>query len=257
VVPWPDQPIPGLLCGYTVRHSEGHSEPPFASLNLSWKTGDAKSAVFANRRLVERKLGISDRAVIGGRLTHGDTIVVFGRSLPVPFITRGFDDWPVFDGDAAVSDIPGLVLVMTYADCVPIVLYDPARPAIALVHAGWRGTALQIASKAAAALNRTFSADLSQVRAYIGPSIGGCCYEVGQDVHERLCGAYGARTSLFTEHGRVALDEANRQDLLAAGLFKSNIEVSGLCTSCRTDLFFSHRREHGATGRFGVFVGLI
>lgn len=174
----------------------------------------------------------------------------------MPAVSReGPLQWPLFDADGAVSDVPGLMIVMTFADCVPVLLWDPNRGACGFVHAGWRGTALRVASSAVNAMVAEFDVDPRNIRAVIGPSIGPCCYEVGDDVWNTMAHAYPTLEAR-PDHDRLDLWKSNRQDLLSAGLADTHIETSGTCTSCHTDRFFSHRAEGGQTGRFGACIGL-
>lgn len=160
-----------------------------------------------------------------------------------------------FLADAAVSNVPGLILAMTFADCVPIFLWDEEHAACGIVHAGWRGTALQVASTAVVTMSAVFGSRPAAMRAGIGPSIGPCCYFVGPEVVAAVSASYPAHAGVIVD-GKLDLRKTNYFDLVAAGLSGSNIETSGICTSCRTDLFFSHRAESGITGRFGGGIGL-
>lgn len=138
--------------------------------------------------------------------------------------------------------------------------FDPVNRAIGIAHAGWRGTADRIGSIAANHMHETFGSQTAELIAAIGPSIGPCCYAVGPDVVPEIEHAYGGMTkNLVSEaNGRQMLDlwHANEADLLSAGLREENIELAGLCTSCRQDVFFSHRAEQGRAGRFGALIAL-
>lgn len=148
-------------------------------------------------------------------------------------------------GDALVTETPGLLLEVRTADCIPILLMDPVRRAVAAVHAGWRGTAAQITAKTAALLQERFGC--RDLQAAIGPGIEACCFEVGPDVAER-----------FGAAGRVRLDlvERNRAQLLAAGVAKEAIFRVGECTRCGADLYHSWRRDREAAGRMASAIGL-
>src|SRR5262249_9448876 len=159
---------------------------------------------------------------------------------------------------AIVTDRPGLPLSMRFADCVPVLLYDPVHPAIGLVHAGWRGTMSDVVGAAVQKMSDTFGTRPADIQAGIGPSIGPECYQVGAEVVEATCAAFGDSDGLVhhAADGSAYLDlwEANRRALERAGI--RQIEISGLCTACHTDEFFSHRAEHGRTGRFGAVIAL-
>jgi YfiH family protein len=160
--------------------------------------------------------------------------------------------------DALISDTPGVYLMLRFADCVPVLFYDPVRRAVGLAHAGWRGTVEKIGQATVQAMVETFGCRPVDILAGIGPSIGPCCYEVGDEVVEAARAAFPVAPHLVDRraNGRDHLDlwEANRHQLVARGLAK--VEVSGLCTACRTDEWFSHRAERGRTGRLGAVIGL-
>jgi YfiH family protein len=160
--------------------------------------------------------------------------------------------------DALVTDAPGVYLMLRFADCVPVLFHDPVRRAVGLAHAGWRGTVACIARETVRQMVETFGCRPADIRAGIGASIGPCCYEVGDDVVEAVRKAFPGVSHLLRRQtsGRCHLDlwAANRHQLALEGL--SEIEVSGFCTACRTDEWFSHRAEKGRTGRHGVVIGL-
>ena len=149
--------------------------------------------------------------------------------------------------------------MLRFADCTPIMFYDPHSHVIALTHAGWRGTVLGIAQATVRSMIDAFSSDPSQIIAGIGPAIGPCCFAVGNDVAERFHSQF-PEAGLFVKKSEtgfvVNLSEANRLQLISRGCSEDHIETSGLCTACRSDMFFSHRREQGETGRFGLLAGL-
>ncbi len=238
------------FAGGVAGRGGGISSGPFASLNLSVKTGDQEAIVRENRRRFLHALEADDYSVSFGRLEHGCNVAVFDDG------SMGSDVPELFDGDAAVSSVPGLLLVMTFADCVPILLWDAERRVCGLAHAGWRGTALRVASATVRVMRDHFGCDPASVSALIGPSIGPCCYTVGAEVVSQFQDGYGEAASRLLDGGRLDLWESNRLDLQSAGVTSSSIEVTGICTSCRKDLFFSHRAEQGLTGRFGAAIGV-
>jgi YfiH family protein len=147
---------------------------------------------------------------------------------------------------------------MNYADCAPIFLYDPVHKAIGLGHAGWLGTVVDLPGAMVRAMQQAFGSEPAQLMAGIGPCIGVCCYEVDEPVIGRVYEAFAQPEKLLVKqtHGsqpHFDLPQANHMNLSRAGV--QQIELSGLCTACRTDLFFSHRKELGKTGRFGtIFI---
>lgn len=246
----------GLIHGVADRKG-GVSPQPFASLNLSIKTGDEASRVWANRQRFERIMGVHGRRVLFGRLQHGDQVAVFkvGDVIP-PLSQSDSQGWPTFEADAAVTNVPGLAIVMTFADCVPILLWDPDHQVCAMAHAGWRGTALRIASTTVRSMVDVFGTRPGNVRAAIGPSIGPCCYSVGDEVRAAFTEGFGRESRRFFLNSNLDLWAANRHDLGSTGITDGHIETSAACTSCQNDAFFSHRAEAGRTGRFGAFIGV-
>ena len=150
-------------------------------------------------------------------------------------------------GDALLEDRPGSVIAIKTADCMPILLVDDAHRAVAAVHAGWRGTAAHIVAAAVHAMRDKFGTDAAGLRAAIGPGIGKCCYEVGPEVAVQ-----------FGEQGRahISLSDANRTQLLAAGVTAERIYASNLCTMCLAEEFHSFRRDAEAAGRLYSFAGI-
>ena len=150
-------------------------------------------------------------------------------------------------GDALLENTPGVPVAVRTADCIPILLVDERRHAVAAVHAGWRGTVAQIARQAVGEMRRDFGSEPADLHAAIGPGIGKCCYEVGPEV-----------AAQFGEQGRIHLDlpEVNRAQLVDAGVTPSRIYASNLCTMCRQDEFHSYRRDREAAGRMYSFAGI-
>jgi YfiH family protein len=230
--------------GISTRHG-GVSSGRYATLNAGLSTEDDRSSVIENRSRFIRAVGASEGKVAFGRLTHGNEVSALSR------YDAQFAD--SFASDAVVSDVPGRYVFMTFADCAPILLADPRRRVVAAVHAGWRGTSLRIVENAVATMVNQFGCTPRDIRAGIGPSIGPCCYEVGRDVTEQFA---SNGTHPVMRGTRLDLWETNRRQLLDLGLRPGNIENSTLCTSCNVDTFFSHRAEHGLTGRFAACIGL-
>jgi YfiH family protein len=242
-------PANGTVAHAVFARSGGVSEGAFASLNLSMSVPDERDRVYANRRQVYGLFGRDTDSVVHAHLVHGNTIAR---------VTQADNGRWVEHVDGLITDEPGCVLTMNFADCAPVVVVDEANGAIGLAHAGWRGTVAGVAAALVAAMSAEFGSDPGDLTAAVGPCIGPCCYEVGDDVSEAVRAAFAAPDELLPRPngGRAHFDlpEANRRQLLAAGV--GEVELSGLCSACRTDLFFSHRAEKGRTGRFGVVVAL-
>jgi YfiH family protein len=234
--------------------SGGVSSGRFASLNLGPLSGDDRRRVRLNRDRFLGALGLGDAPVVAPRQVHGARVTAVRRGDAAA--AGG-----VVDGDAVVSDVPGLTVMLLAADCAPILLHDPSRGVVAAVHAGWRGTALSIAPAAVRLMREQFGCRPADIRAGIGPAIGRCCYEVGPEVISAVGRATPGGAAPLCEplpRGKAMLDltAAIVAQLAGAGLDPANIETAGLCTACRTDLFYSHRREGEPTGRNGTAIAL-
>lgn len=239
----------GLIHGVFTRLG-GFSLAPFEGLNLSHKLGDDPARVSANHQAIYRTLGIEAGDVVTARQVHGDRVAV---------VSAG-DSGRIHDQtDALISNLPGLLLLMRFADCVPVLLYAPRQGAVGLAHAGWQGTAKGIVAKTARAMMRTYGCLAQDLLAGLGPGIGPCCFEVGADVVDAMRSAFGSsygRISRLGPRGKIHIDlwRANALQLEEVGL--ARVEVAQICTCCRQDEFFSHRGENGRTGRFGAVIGL-
>jgi hypothetical protein len=160
--------------------------------------------------------------------------------------------------DALIADDPGVTLMLRFADCLPIFLYDPQRGVIGLGHAGWRGTAAMIAFRMVSTMMEFYGSDPATMIAALGPAIGPCCYRVGEEVvraiRPTLPNWQGAIRPNGDGHFSLDLWEANRQQLMDCGL--REVQTGRLCTACLAHEFFSHRGEGGSTGRFAALLGI-
>ncbi len=244
---------PALVHAVFTRQG-GVSDPPYESLNLGHTVGDDSVAVEVNHDRVYQAMGTTRSQVVTCHLTHSADV------LQVTTADRGR---VVGRGDAIITADDGVFLSMRFADCAPILLHDPVRRAVGLAHAGWRGTVKNVAKSVVQAMVDKLGCSPQNITAVIGPAIGPCCYQVGNDVIEAVDAVFPQRyasdngTQLFSRrnerHAYFDLWEANRRQLKTAGV--GQIVVSGLCTACHTEHFFSHRAERGKTGRFGVLIG--
>lgn len=253
-----------LTAGFSGR-SGGASSAPWNSLNIGLHVGDAADDVIENRKRLASGIGWSFEAWTCAEQVHGNSVVQVTRA------DRGKGRAELHDAiagcDAIMTDVPGVLLASFYADCVPLYFYDSESGAIALAHAGWRGTVGKIAEETARAMQSAYGTDPANVRAAIGPSIDACCYEVdGVVIREvervlnglQLDGDTEAICMRIKDSGKADLNlkEINRQIMIKAGILPSRIELSNWCTGCRTDLFFSHRAEGGKTGRMASWIGI-
>lgn len=247
----------GFLHGFSTRRG-GVSEGPYESLNVGMHSGDDPSRVVTNRSLLFADMGWALEAAVFLRQVHGVRVVRVDASH------RGAGAFSPLgvaaNADGMITDEPGMALAVLCADCAPVYLFDPGRPAVGLLHAGWRGTVGGIVGKALEAMEGSFGSEPGRLLAAIGPAIGPCCYPVGGDVAEQFAAA-GLSSALRapdeeTGQWRVDLGAALRQQLLDAGLSPDNISSADVCTSCQEQLFFSHRRMEGTAGRMAAVIGL-
>ncbi len=244
-----------LLHGFSSRGG-GYSQGCYAGLNLGLTSGDQVVTVQQNRQLFAAVLGISPEQVVCGHQVHSANIAHVGKGD----MGRGFLDarQALPETDGLVTNERGIALMTLYADCVPVLFYEPVQRVIAVCHCGWKGTVQKIAANMAQVMVDSYGCDVRQIRAAIGPSISQDAYEVDQPVLERFRQAFSFAEQLIVptdgEHGKLDLWEANRLQLLEAGLQENHIDVSGLCTFQKSQTFFSHRADQGKTGRNGALL---
>lgn len=234
---------PGLAHGLFTRRG-GNSPPPFDSLNMSVSAGDRPDNVGRNRAAVAACF--DSRPVIFSNQVHGDEILVFSRDDPAP------DPGQKRRGDAMVTNRPGLMLAVKLADCQGVLLHDPVKKVAAAVHSGWRGSVINIIGKTIARMETEFGCRPGDILGGISPSLGPCCAEFVN---------YRTELPVYFRPYKDDRDhfdfwQISRDQMTSAGLAEKNIEIAGICTSCRTDLFYSYRKE-GRTGRFTLVAGII
>ncbi len=247
------------------------------SLNLGFTKQDSRAAVERNRELFLKDLGAANGKrlwpLVSLRQIHSDLIHPVDKMPEQPLA-----------GDGLVTDTPELLLAVQTADCLPVILADRKRHVVGVFHAGWRGTVKRIVEKGVGEMRRYFGSDPKNLVAAIGPGVRGCCYEVGEEVRTKFNMQFPYAEKLFREvkdsdpvrekypllfltarapgHSelpvRLFLDlaEANRRQLLDAGVQAKNIDDAGLCTACHADLLFSYRTEKGITGRLMGAAGI-
>jgi hypothetical protein len=271
-----------LVHAFSTRHGGVSRAYGGNSLNLGFTQQDSRAAVERNRELFLKELGVANGRrnwpLVSLRQIHSDVIHRIDRKL--------LDLMPAqpLAGDGMVTDTPGLVLAVQMADCLPIILADRKRRAVGVFHAGWRGTVKRIVEKGVGEMRKHFGSDPRNLVAAIGPGVQGCCYEVGEEVRTKFEAQFAYASSLFRQvkesdpvrekypllfltarapgHSELPtklfldLVEANRRQLLDAGVLAKNIEVVGPCTACHTELLFSYRAEKGVTGRMMAAAGI-
>src|SRR5712671_3042787 len=262
--------LPWLLHGFSTAPGGISDLDGQKVLNLSFTEWDTRENVVENRKKFQSALGAQKFPLINLKQIHSAVIWPFAAAPKEPC-----------KGDASITNTPGLLLGVQTADCVPILLVDPKKRAIAAVHAGWRGTLQRIVAKAIGKMQMQFKTKPADLLAAIGPAIGGCCYEVGTEVAMQFQSQFAEAPEWFDEFRtgdepnpiqwlnmmppghqpppkNVLLDlkKANRAQLLAAGLRPQNIFVSDLCTACRPALLFSYRKQGAQSGRLLSVIGL-
>ena len=225
----------------------GVSEGEYDSLNISFKEGDLESRVLQNWHRLAMAFAIPMDQFLTLNQVHGDDIFIikpFGEYYPSS---------EAMNYDAIVTSRTNLAICIKTADCVPVFIVDRIKKIIAVVHAGWRGTALEITAKVVRLLIEKYGSSPPEILTAIGPSIGQCCFEVDNAAAKAFFEQKNNEVFLFpgAKPNKWMLDlaEANRRQILNCGIPGANIDVSDLCTSCRQDLFFSHRGSGGITGR--------
>jgi YfiH family protein len=266
--------LPWLRHAFSTRHG-GVSRPYGGNaLNLGFTKHDTRAAVERNRGLFLKRLGITNvRALITLRQIHSDLI----------HRIEGVPERPLA-GDGLLTNTPGLLLAILTADCLPVIVVDKKNRAVGVFHAGWRGTVKRIVEKGVGEMQRYFGSDPRNMMAAIGPGVQSCCYQVGEEVRQKFEAQFAYAAELFCEvkesdpvrekypmlfltarapgHSELPVNlfldlvEANRRQLIDAGVPAKNIDASSPCTACHTDLLFSHRAEKGVTGRLMAMVGV-
>jgi YfiH family protein len=260
--------LPWLVHGFSTRSGGVSRCYGGSALNLGFTRHDSRKAVERNRELFLTELDCANGLwpLVSLRQIHSDLI-------------HRVDGMPdqVLAGDGLITDTPGLVLAVQTADCLPIIIVDRKRRAVGVFHAGWRGTVKRIAEKGVGEMRKHFGSDPRNLVAAIGPGVQRCCYDVGEEVRTKFEAQFAYADSLFREvkesdpvrekypllfltarapgHSELPvklfldLVEANKRQLVDAGLLSKNIDLSGPCTACHTDLLFSFRAEKGVAGR--------
>lgn len=285
--------LPWLVHGFSTRLGGSSRAYGKSNLNLGFTKDDSRAAVERNRDAFLREIGaVTSKRGAATKSSRNDSRAV---TALWPLITlrqihsdliRCVDSVPQeqLTGDGLITATPGLLLAIQTADCLPVIVVDARRRVVGVFHAGWRGTVKRIVEKGIGEMQRCFGSRPRDLKAAIGPGIQGCCYEVGEEVRIKFESQFAYGASLFHEvkesdpvrekypllfltarapgHSdlpkRIFLDlvEANRRQLLDAGVPKKGIEASPLCTNCRPDLLFSYRAERGKTGRLMAVAGI-
>jgi YfiH family protein len=240
----PLEPLGGIGHIAMTTRLGGISKPPYEGLNLGFHVDDVGERVRLNRIALRKALGRRLLDPVVGEQVHGTHVQRVGELHAGARWEQ--NERALAETDALVTGSRRLPLMTLVADCVPLALVDPVRQVGAIVHAGWRGLSAGIIENTFDTLRQTWGTVSSDAVAWIGPAIGGCCYEVGPEVAEHFPNCV---TPGESERSMLNLRTATKQRLAAAGLLSENVTGLDLCTCCRGDLFFSHRRTTGKGGK--------
>lgn len=247
----------GIIHGFSTRLG-GVSEGHFASLNLrgGGPHPDDRELVRENYRRFCAALGADPAGLVLSRQVHEDTV----RHVTAADAGKGFSAPVDYTADALITNEPGLNLMVFSADCIILLFHDPVTGCAGAVHAGWRGTALDLPAKTVGEMGRVFGARPENIRVAIGAGIGPCCFETHDDVPDALRAAFGPGVEPYIapkgEKWTVDLKEINAWRLRESGVQGDCINTCSLCTSCRTDLYWSHRKTGNRRGVQGALIAL-
>lgn len=244
--------LPGALAVFTTRRG-GTSHAPYHTMNLGPHTADDPQAVRQNLDLFMHAWGRNANRALHLNQVHSATVVdATSHGDPEGTVRAG-------RGDALISACPGDMLMTFHADCAPVYVVDPGTRIIGLGHAGWRGTALNIAGALVSEMARSHNCDPGRMVAAVGPCIGGCCYEIDMVVLEEMkhLPFLSSVVRRWGQRWRLDLEKAQVEALAASGLSRDRIYPSRLCTHCRPGDFFSHRRDGSTTGRMIAALRLV
>lgn len=240
---------PGITQAVFTRQG-GLSPEPWTGLNMGGTVGDDPELVYKNRQRALIALDCDPESVYDVWQVHGVSVVVTESPRS--------KERTHLQADGILTLTPGITLMMRFADCVPVLLHDPIRRIVGIAHAGWMGTVRGICREMVEAMQTRFGSKPADILAAIGPSIGPDHYEVGPDVITQVRQAFGKHASSLLHKSAETIHfnlwAANCLILEQAGV--KQIELAGLCTACHTDDWYSHRAEHGRTGRFGAIIKL-
>ncbi len=235
-----------ILHGFTTRKG-GVSKGSFESMNIGFSTGDSNENIKRNIEIMAENLGINVDDIVETNQTHTNNI----KYVTEMHKGRISEDTAFKDVDGIYTDKKNLALMSFHADCTPVFFYDPVKKIIALAHAGWRGTLLNIVGVTVRALVKDFECNPKDIITAIGPSLCSSCFEVDKDVADMFLKQNDEFINFMEVKGvkyHFNLWDINKYLLIKEGIKEDNIEISGICTKCNNDLFFSHRAQGGKRG---------
>ncbi len=247
----------GAVHGFSTRRG-GVSEGMWESLNLGTSRGDDPDHVRENYRRFFAAIGADGGKIAMTNQVHGGVV----RCVTTADLHADPYDKVSYEADGLMTDLPGVTLVVYSADCIPILFYDPVRRVVAAVHAGWRGTAAGIATAAVGRMRDVYGCDPRDILAAVGPGIGPDCFETHEDVPNAMTAALSTcvlKHIKIKENGKFSVDlkAINAMRLEQAGLEADHIAVSDICTACRPDLFWSHRKLGTNRGSMAAAIRLV
>lgn len=243
----------GLVTHCFTTRLGGVSQGEFSSMNFRTNCADTKENVLKNYEIIATELGVGIDSLVLSKQIHEVRVEKVG----LEDCGNGIIRENIFDSaDALITNEPGVVLVTSFADCVPVFFLDPKKKVVALAHSGWKGTVKNISAKVIEKF-REYGSEPSDILAAIGPSIGECCFEVGDDVADIFISEYGEKyAKKYGERFHVNLQSVVCDQLIAGGVKAEKITLAGICTACNSDLLFSHRKTNGRRGNLAAFLGL-
>jgi polyphenol oxidase len=235
----------------------GYSKPPYESLNIGFNTADDEETILQNRQILGESIGVPMYRFTFADQTHSGNVTIVSADMKGRGSQERSDS--IADTDALITNEPGICLVAMMADCVPLLLFDPVKNVIGVVHAGWRGIIRKVAKNAIARMKKEFGSKASNILVGIGPSIGPCCYEIGEDVEIAIKETFDKTNQLLLKKPKkdkkhLDIWKANIDQLVCSGVPLENIETSNICTSCESDTYYSSRKGIGITGRFAAGI---
>lgn len=249
--------IPGIAHGFSTRQG-GVSQGIFGTMNLGLNRGDDPDCVRENYRRFLAAVGCTGRHLAMCDQVHGSTV----RNITMADTKAELFQRLNYEGDGLITAIPGVTLVVFVSDCIPVLLCDPVRKVVAAVHAGWRGTASGVVTAAVEQMCRVYGCKPGDILAAIGPGIGPCCFETHEDVPNAMTAAVASPALSYIkimENGKFSVDlkGINARRLELAGLAPEHIAVSGDCTACLGDKYWSHRVMGSQRGSMAAVIELL
>jgi len=236
----------------------GVSQAPFTSMNLALHDGDDERNVIENRKIFCDSLGIESNCLCTCEQVHGERILCVDET----FSGRGSMAYAdaIAGTDALITNVMNLPLMLFFADCTPLLFFDPVHKAVGIAHGGWRGTIAKIAQKTVLLMQERFGTKPEDCLVAIGPAIGPCCYEVGNEVAEKFQKVFPQHKDkiLLSVKGNIHLNLwlTNQLQLEDIGVKRDHIDSADVCTACNSKLFYSYRIEKGKTGRIAALISL-